>query len=283
MGTKSAHGVLDHMLTTTIEPQQHFYIESDMDVPTLHPVAVGSVVALCRRCPDTSDLNDDSAAVVQTGCGAIVLIVADGVGGCPLGYKASAIAVAAVSEAVQQSEPMSDLRPAILDGIECANEEILDLGVGAATTLAVVEIQDGKARAYQVGDSMTVILGQRGALKWKSTPHSPVGYAVESGLLDESEAMHHDERHVVSNLVGSRNMHIEIGPSCPLSPRDTVVVGSDGLFDNLHLDEVIEHGRSGNPIERMNRLIELASARMTKSDLSVPGKPDDLTVLLYTA
>ena len=63
------------MLTTTIEPQQYLYIESNTDVPTLHPVAFGNVVAFCRRCPDTSDLNDDSAAIVQTGSGAIVLIV----------------------------------------------------------------------------------------------------------------------------------------------------------------------------------------------------------------
>lgn len=271
------------MLMTTIEPQRHYYIESDMEAPALHPVAGGNVVAFCRRCPDKLEPNDDSAAVIQTISGAIVMVVADGVGGCPLGYKASAIAVRSVVEIVQAAEPMSDLRPAILDGIERANEEILELGVGAATTLAVVELQDGKARAYQVGDSMTVIVGQRGALKWKSTPHSPVGYAVESGLLDESEAMHHDDRHVVSNLVGSRSMHIEIGPSRALSARDTVILGSDGLFDNLHLDEVIEHGRSGNPIERMKKLADLATGRMTKSDSALPGKPDDLTVLLYTA
>ncbi len=271
------------MTTTSIEPQRHFYVESDMDVPALHPVAGGNVVAFCRRCPDKFEPNDDSAAVVQTSSGAIVLIVADGVGGCPMGYKASAIAVKAVAEIVQAAEPMSDLRPAILDGIERANEEILDLGVGAATTLAVVEIQAGKARAYQVGDSMTVIVGQRGALKWKSTPHSPVGYAVESGMLDEFDAMHHDERHVVSNLVGSRSMRIEIGPSRTLAPRDTVIVASDGLFDNLHLDEVIKYGKSGKLIDRMNGLANLASLRMTKFDPALPGKPDDLTVLLYTS
>jgi serine/threonine protein phosphatase PrpC len=226
--------------------------------------------------------NDDSAAVVQTSSGAIVLIVADGVGGCPLGHKASAIAVQAVAERVETAEPTSDLRPAILDGIEHANREILDLGIGAATTLAVVEIQDGKARAYQVGDSMTLIIGQRGALKWKSTPHSPVGYAVESGMLDETDAMHHDERHVVSNLVGSHSMHIEIGPSRPLAARDSVVVGSDGLFDNLHLSEVIEHGKCGKPVKRISAMADLAASRMWQSEPGVPGKPDDLTILLYT-
>jgi serine/threonine protein phosphatase PrpC len=271
------------MLTTTAQPHRHLYIESDMESPEMLDMSNGSVVTLCRRCPDKIEPNDDSAAVVQKSSGAIVLIVADGVGGSPLGYKASAIAVEAVAQSVQSADQTSDLRPAILDGIERANHEILDLGIGAATTLAVVEIQDGKARAYQVGDSMTLIVGQRGALKWKSTPHSPVGYAVESGMLDEVDAMHHDDRHVVSNLVGSRSMHIEIGPSRPLAARDTVIVGSDGLFDNLHLAEVIQYGKSGKPIERINALDDLATSRMSQSDPGLPGKPDDLTVLLYTA
>lgn len=270
------------MLTTTAQPLQRHYIESDMESPELLPMSHGNVVALCRRCPDKIEPNDDSAAVVQKGSGAVVLIVADGVGGSPLGYKASAIAVEAVAQSVQESDPSGDLRPAILDGIEHANREILEMGIGAATTLAVVEIQDGKARAYQVGDSMTLIVGQRGAMKWKSTPHSPVGYAVESGLLDEAAAMHHDDRHVVSNLVGSRSMHIEIGPIRALAARDTVIVGSDGLFDNLHLAEVIEHGKAGKPLERINALDRMATSRMLESDPELPGKPDDLTVILYT-
>jgi len=270
------------MLTTTARPRRQLYIESDMQSPELLPMSHGNVVALCRKCPDKIEPNEDSAAVVQKSSGAIVMIVADGVGGSPLGYKASAIAVEAVAQSVEEADPSVDLRPAILDGIEHANREILDMGIGAATTLAVVEIQDGQARAYQVGDSMTLIIGQRGALKWKSTPHSPVGYAVEAGMLDEADAMHHDDRHVVSNLVGSRSMHIEIGPSRKLAPRDTVIVGSDGLFDNLHLAEVIEHGKSGKPLERIEALESLATRRMSQSEPGIPGKPDDLTVLLYT-
>lgn len=270
------------LTTTTIQPQRHFYVGRDMDAPKLHSVQCGKVVALCRRCPEKTEPNDDSAAVVQTESGAIVLMVADGVGGCPSGHKASAIAVKSVARLVRAAAPGSDLRPAILDGIERANQQILRMGVGAATTLAIVEIQANRARGYQVGDSMTMILGQRGALKWKSTPHSPVGYAVESGLLDEVEAMHHDQRHVVSNFVGSREMHIEIGPACQLTPRDTVVLGSDGLFDNLQIEEVIEHGRRGKPIDRINGLVDLASARMIDNDGASLGKPDDLTILLYT-
>ncbi len=270
------------MLTTTAQPLQRLYVESDMDVAEIVCVSDGHVAALCRRCPDKLEPNDDSAAMIQTISGAIVMVVADGVGGCPLGYKASAIAVAAIIEGVQNAEPFSDLRPAILDAIERANHEILDLGIGAATTLSVVEIQDRTARAYQVGDSMTMIIGQRGSLKWKSMAHSPVGYAVESGMLDETDAMHHDERHYVSNLVGTRSMHIEIGPTRVLAAKDSVIVGSDGLFDNLHIAEVIERAKSGKPEKRISALSELAMRRMIDPEPGQPGKPDDMTMLIYT-
>ncbi len=269
------------MSIIAIEPQQKLYVESDMLAPQVVDFAQGSAAVLCRRCPGKFEPNDDSAAIVQTASGGVVLIVADGVGGGPLGYKASSIAVQCVAESVQRAEPMSDLRPAILDGIERANREILDLGIGAATTLSVVEIQDKVARAYQVGDSMTLILGGRGMLKWKSTSHSPVGYAIESGLLNEVEAMRHNDRHLVSNLVGCPDMHIEIGPTRLLSPRDTIVVGSDGLFDNLHLAEVIERARCGKLVHRVKLLASLATERMGKSSRDVPGKPDDLTIVLY--
>jgi serine/threonine protein phosphatase PrpC len=270
------------MATANTTAMNKFYIESDMSVAESIELSGGKAVVLCRRCPDKVEPNDDSAAIVQTSSGALVLIVADGVGGSPAGHKASAIAVESVAESVEAAESMSDLRPAILDGIERANREILDMGIGAATTLAVVEIQDRTARAYQVGDSTTLMVGQRGAIKWKSTPHSPVGYAVESGMLDETDAMHHDERHIVSNLVGSRSMHIEIGPSRPLAARDTVIVASDGLADNLHLEEIIDRGRRGKLADRIDALATLATHRMMQSESSQPGKPDDLTILLYS-
>ena len=114
---------------------------------------------------------------------------------------------------------------------------------GAASTLAIVEVQDGTARPYHVGDSAILITGQRGRVKVQTVPHSPVGYAVESGMLDAAEAMHHEERHVVSNVVGSDDMRIEIGSALSLSPRDTILLASDGLSDNLLAEEIIDFAR----------------------------------------
>ena len=75
------------------------------------------------------------------------------------------------------------LRPAILDGIEAANAAVRAIGTGAATTLSLVEIQGRVVRAYQVGDSAILLAGQRGKLKYQTIAHSPIGYAVEAGLI----------------------------------------------------------------------------------------------------
>ncbi|MGB0598143.1 MAG: PP2C family protein-serine/threonine phosphatase [Rubripirellula sp.] len=270
------------MVDLTIEPMQRLYVEQDMKSPELLRLNRGKAMTQCRSCPGKTEPNDDSAAVVQTTAGVILLVIADGVGGCPHGHQASAIAVQTLTKSVLDAAPMTGVRDAILDGIEQANQAILDLSIGAATTLAVVEVQDQVARGYQVGDSTSLILGQRGSIKWKSTPHSPVGYAIEAGMLTEADAMHHEQRHVVSNLVGSRNMHIEIGPAQPLATRDTIIVGSDGLFDNVKIEEVIEHGRCGKLTRRMKCLDDLATERMTLNQPGEPGKPDDLSMIIYT-
>lgn len=270
-------------MLATVRPQCHLYVQSDLQSPESWSTPEGTVAAFSRRCPDSTQRNDDCAGIFQTDSGSTVLIVADGVGGCPKGFAASSIAVETVAEFVQQADSDDQLRSAILDGFERANDKILELGIGAATTLAVIEIRNRKARSYQVGDCMSLIIGQRGVLKWKSTPHSPIGYAVESGWLDEEDAMHHEERNLVSNLVGCRSMHIDIGPRLELAPRDTVLVGSDGLFDNLHLEEVIGISKSGPPLERMRNLVDLATLRMSQPLAETPSKADDLSILMFTS
>src|SRR5690606_2144872 len=107
------------------------------------------------------------------------------------------------------------------------------------------EIQNGVIRPYHVGDSAILLTGQRGKLKMQTIAHSPIGYAVEAGLMREEEAIHHEERHVISNVIGSDQMRIEIGPPVEMARRDTLVLASDGLLDNLLPSEIVGYVRSG--------------------------------------
>ena len=173
------------------------------------------------------------------------------------------------------------LRTAILNGIEAANEAVLALANGSATTMTVITIEGLMARSYQIGDSEGLVVGQRGLIKLQTTAHSPTGFAVEAGFLDQRDALHHHDRHLVSNFLGTSDMRIDMGAGVELRPRDTVLVASDGLTDNVHLDEIIEHIRKGALAASAEALVGLAQSRMAGNNREQPCKPDDLSLILF--
>ena len=260
------------------------YTGQDLIDGELHPLASGLVAVYTAKAPDAEEgaVNEDSCAIIPYDDVSGVVVVADGAGGLPSGAKASEIAVNALRATLKAaSKNGQDLRSAILDGIEQANHEVQALGVGAGTTLAVAEIRGLSVRTYHVGDSQVVVVGQRGKVKLVTMCHSPVGYAVGAGLIEERDAIMHEERHLVSNLVGHTTMHIEIGPVVELSPKDTVLVASDGLFDNLHLEEIAETCRKGQLLTIARLLAETTRERMAVVQDGHPSKPDDLTFTVF--
>lgn len=242
----------------------------------------GRLIAYTARSPDKDSENEDTVAAIPYGPDAVVLVVADGAGGLPLGRQASRLAVTTLEKSLQvaMAETML-LRTAILNGIDEANKAVQALGGGSATTLTVVTIEGIIARAYQIGDSEALIVGQRGRVKAQTLPHSPTGFAVEAGFLDQRAALHHAERHLVSNLLGTADMRIDMGANVELGPRDTVLLASDGLTDNIHIEEIVELIRKG-PLEKaVESLTRLASRRMTGEARTQPSKPDDLSLILF--
>lgn len=266
---KSLEDIL--LLDGATEPQQ-----------TQADVAGGTAVAYTCREPGKETENEDSVAIIPYGPGAGVLVVADGAGGLPAGKRASLTAITTLAESLQSAMNKTMLlRTAILNGIDAANNAVLGLANGSATTLTVITIEGLLARSYQIGDSEAIIVGQRGRIRLQTTAHSPTGFAVEAGFLDEREALHHEERHLVSNFLGTNDMRVDVGALVKLNPRDTVVVASDGLMDNVHVDEIIECVRKGPLPEAVSSAVDLASQRMRGVRGGQPSKPDDLSLILF--
>ncbi len=228
------------------------------------------------------EASEDALLVLVLADGRAVLAVADGLGGLPGGREAARLAVTCLADAVETGTAGGQpLRSAILDGFEAANAAILQTGTGAATTLAVAALEAGTIRSFHVGDSEVLLLGQRGRLRMRTVPHSPTGFAVEAGFLEDDSALSHDERHIVSNVVGSRDMRIDIGSPTPLNPFDTVLLGSDGLMDNLRVDEIIACVCTGPLGRAVETAASAARLRMAVHERGQPSKPDDLTVLAF--
>lgn len=245
-------------------------------------VGGGEVFAYTCRAPDKDTENEDTVAVIPYGPEAAVLVVADGAGGLPAGKRASSTAIASLAESLQKAmDETMLLRTAILNGIDAANAAVQALGNGSATTLTVITIEGRIVRSYQVGDSEALVIGQRGLVRLQTTPHSPTGFAVEAGFLDQKEALHHEDRYLVSNFLGTADMRIDIGAELELQPRDTVLLASDGLTDNVHLEETIERVRKGPLDGAADRVVTLARRRMTGIAPAQPSKPDDLSVVLF--
>jgi serine/threonine protein phosphatase PrpC len=60
-----------------------------------------------------------------------------------------------------------------------------------------------------------------------------------------------------------------------------VLIASDGLMDNVHVHEIIEHIRKGPAEAAVDEVVKLARSRMESNNGKDPSKPDDLSLILY--
>lgn len=267
------------MSTERDESRFRAYLNASMEEVDVLDLACGRVSVFTTPRVGREGPNEDSALVAELGPDEAVLCVADGVGGQRDGEVASRWAIEALIASLREGDDRA--RDAIMDAFDSAQRRIIARGVGAATTLAGVHIRGEYLRSFHVGDSQVLVMGQRGRRKLLTPAHSPIGYAVESGLMEEEEAILHEGLHLVSNLVGATGASIEISAAIRLSARDTVVIATDGLFDNLLVDDVIACVRKGAQARVTAALVSATRGRMSESIEGQPGKPDDLAVIVY--
>jgi PPM family protein phosphatase len=264
------------------ENDPKLFLEADLVTGTLFRVGLGLAVIYSSRCPGKDSPNEDAALLLACSDDKCVFAVADGAGGARAGSEAACRAITSLAHAVRDKVVSGgEIRTGVLNGFEEGNRTVRELNVGAVTTLAVVEINKTLVRPYHVGDSLVLVVGQRGKIKQQTISHSPVGYGIEAGYLDETDAMFHEERHIVSNLVGTSEMRIDIGHTIELAPKDTVLIASDGLSDNLYLDEIVEIIRKGELLDIADELAKKSTKRMQNAGNTTPSKPDDLTFILF--
>jgi PPM family protein phosphatase len=253
---------------------------SSLAEPAIVTIDMGTIVAYTAAAPGREAESNQDAIAVIPGDAVTLLAVADGLGGHRGGAEASRMLVHALHDAIAGVD-RELVRAKILSALEDVDRMLAADPTAGASTVVVVEATRETVRSYHVGDAGAVLVGQRGRLKLRTVDHSPVGYGVAAGMLDEREAMHHDDRHLVSNAVGVANMRVEMGSELALAPKDTLVLGSDGLFDNLHLDEIVEIIRAGRLEAQAEAVITTCRERMTSVVEGVPSKPDDLSFILF--
>lgn len=241
-------------------------------------MAYGRAELASSGIPTGEHENEDAACAVALPGGGMILAVADGASGQPMGRAAASTAIDALA-------PRADEAPSrehIVRAFEDANDDIIAMGVGAATTLVAAEVSpDGMVRTYHAGDSVSLLIGQRGAIKAVTLAHNPAAYAVEAGFLTEDEAHDHADRSMLTNCLGIDGLRIEVGGRLAMARRDTLLLVSDGITDNLTTNEIVELCRKG-PIDRCaDGLITAARDRMLTRRPGWLSKPDDATAVLF--
>ena len=222
-------------------------------------------------CAGWGEINEDAATVLITP-NATVLAVSDGVGGSPRGEEASRAALEALAKQLKKGESVER-------SFELANEAVHQLRGPECTLVVALVSNEQVLTTLHAGDSQAMVIGGRGKLKHITTPHTVAGLGERAGLLEGEEAESHPERHVVTNALGDKVVRMERTTWGTLAKRDTVLLASDGLFDNLTPDRVATMMRGGALLDCVRALAEAARARMESEDDD--AKPDDLTIVAW--
>lgn len=267
-------------------PEIRTRFDSHSELPEVGRLGKREVALFSLGSPAKDKKNEDSVVWIAWS-NALLLAIADGVGGQPGGGDASMLTIQLVVDLFKNTDEdqvsLDVFREGVLDTFERANREIQNIGIGSGTTLTVVTMSGALVRVFSVGDSSTLICGSKGKVKFINTPHSPTGYAIAAGVLDENDALHHAERHLLSNLVGSPDMHIDIGPIVKLSVRDRILVASDGLWDNMYQEEIIAAVRKGPLYQAADAMQKTCRQRMVDKKKNLPSHADDLSFVIARA
>jgi PPM family protein phosphatase len=177
---------------------------------------------------------------------ALLMVVADGMGGHMHGEIAAQISVQILTEYFQRmAQPrLADVQHFLSDTIARAHFAINDYAVEHQlleiphTTCVAVAIQDNTAYWAHVGDSRLYYFSE-GKLISRTEDHTAVAQLVREGLISEDEALNHPDRNRVSNCLGGYMAPVvECGTPMPIHEGDTLLLCTDGIWGSVTIPEV---------------------------------------------
>jgi protein phosphatase len=185
--------------------------------------------------------NQDSVFFTRRPCdgggyGAFALI-ADGMGSVEGGSVASKIASQTIPQLYLKSrgDPPKELRKAI----EAASGEIYRRSqkepslAGMGTTCVALDVNPPGAWAAWVGDSRLYLIREH-QIYQLSEDHSVVKELVRRGLLTAEAASEHEERNLVTRVLGGRRVEVAVWTKpFPVRSGDRFLLSTDGLHDTL--------------------------------------------------
>jgi serine/threonine protein phosphatase PrpC len=229
--------------------------------------------------------NEDSWAVEDD---LHLYVVADGMGGHSAGEVASRLAVEALVGFIRRSHEDTDVSwPYGIDptlslqanrlrtAINLANRRVFraaeshDDYTGMGTTVVAALIVRDRLIIGSVGDSRLYVLSGGGLAQMTQDDTWAATMLAGQGGGDPAAIAHHPMRHVLTNVLGARDATSVHMSEHALTPGDTVMLCSDGLYgvvDDPALLEVMRHGGEVGTIA--DRLVRAAIERGTRDNIT---------------
>jgi serine/threonine protein phosphatase PrpC len=216
-----------------------------------------------------------------------LFLVADGMGGHAAGERASALAVAAIEQFtvntfkwfLQSDEPGPDSAASeFATAITQADAAIIQEGEtnpelqGMGTTLTLAYAVRTQLFVSHVGDSRAYLF-RAGTLRQLTHDHTVVADMVRRGELRPEQASQHRLRHVITNVVGGRELGVHAEAHVvDLESQDALLLCSDGLTEMVTAEDITRVlADEQDPERAAQQLIDLANER---------GGHDNITVIV---
>jgi serine/threonine protein phosphatase PrpC len=184
---------------------------------------------------------------------ALLMVVADGMGGHSYGEVAAQIATIRIAKLFAQQA-----QPRLADPAQFLHDAFLDAHIAVKTlagehqrpphtTCVACVVQDGKAWWAHAGDSRLYLI-RNGALLRRTRDHSYVEGLLQRGLISADEVVGHPQRNLVLSCLGAqedpridRDVHA-------LESGDVLLLCSDGVWEPVREQTLVNtfaHGDVG--------------------------------------
>lgn len=199
---------------------------------------------------------------------ALMLAIADGMGGHRHGEVAAQLAIKMLTEAFQkQAQPMlSNPRRFLNEQIIEIHESIDDfrqlhgLQEAPRSTLVAAVIQQDVLYIAHVGDSRLYHFRNK-ELIFRTQDHSVVQMLLRKGQIRKEDMAEHPERHKIYNCLGGDKMpQIELSSKRQMQDGDIVLLCTDGLWTTMSDSEINQSLHYGAVNTSAARLLDKAEA-----------------------
>jgi len=212
---------------------------------------------------------------------ALLMVVADGMGGHYYGEVAAQIAVQTMIDTFQR-----EARPTIEDpflflqkNIYAAHQSIIGyssvrhLVDSPRTTLIACLIQNNVAYWVHAGDSRLYLI-RNGKIIDRTRDHSIVQHLIDTGKITAEQAEEHPDRNrIYSCLGGPQFPDLDLSRKTPLQAGDIVVLCSDGIWGVLPNDDILAQSLS------MEELLKSAPYFMDRAEAIGGPHGDNLSMI----